>query len=107
MKPDYLSMFRRSAVNEAQLRGAIDSTDGGSCPLALITAYNQTVERVLDLQIYLNDNGGDEEEDEAGSSSFTALLDGEASEEDYQRAMSENELKPDVVVPKHRWLDKL
>ena len=90
-KPDYRSMLARSAFNEQALRATIARFDGKSCPLELVNAHNETVEAILTLQMYLNEQENrDDSSDSSPTSSLGDTLDGEGSEKAWERLVKDN-----------------
>ena len=105
MKPNFSAMLRRVSVNEDNLRKILDSLGPGFSP-ELVKLYNEVVDAALALRFYLNeDDDGDEEE--TPDLSLRDILDGEASEVGYELAMEKNRYAPRVVIPVHRFEDKL
>lgn len=99
-KPDYRSMLAQSAFNEQALRATIARFDGKSCPLELVIAHNQTVEAILTLQMYLNEQENrDEDSDSSLTSSLGDVIDGEASEKDWEKLIRDNPFLRDMTDP--------
>ena len=90
MKPDFSAIFDRLTVNERWLRAGLESCDSvGGQSIDLLKAYNEAVERLMDVTLYLNEN-----EEEEGSSSATSslrdILDGEGAEKSWEQLVRDN-----------------
>ena len=106
MKPDFVSMLVQAKTNEAALRGVLSMPISGGIPamVALVNAHSQAVETVLALKFYLDDNPIEDTDPDLDSLTTSSLDD---DMDIFERLMEENKFKPDVVVPRHRWKDKL
>jgi len=118
-KPDFAAMLEQAQVNEKLVRSALKITiaQTGASPLEVINTHNQTIETVMALNFYLEE---DEDEDEEPESDLRLMLEGEASEDVFQMTMDRSKKeekmnKPKkrkwngwtIHAPKHRWEDKI